>query len=173
MGNLQKILHCQLKIFLPCLSLKCRKKDFCIPKVTIVFIGLLHTFLKQLHFKWILGWPLMPVEITVQIYSLLWLSVGESIYFTAWVSLGIKALVQRQYYYDECLDWLLNTVLIYMVLTGIMQKDILVNKHKYKKNNLAFFLFFFFFPQLIGPASLVAFYGSFSNCLKPAERKKN
>lgn len=35
-----------------------------------------------------------------------------------------------------------------MVLTGIMQKDILVNKHKYKKNNLALFLsFFFFFPQ--------------------------
>lgn len=60
-----------------------------------------------------------------------------------------------------------------MVLTGIMQKDILVNKHKYKKNNLALFLSFFFFPQLIGPASLVAFYGSFSNCLKPAERKKD
>lgn len=72
----------------------------------------------------------------------LWLSVGESTYFTAWVSLGIKALVQRQYYSDECLDWLLNTVLIYMVLTGIMQKDILVNKHKYKKNNLALFPFF-------------------------------
>lgn len=53
-----------------------------------------------------------------------------------------------------------------------MQKDILVNKHKYKKNNLALFLSFFF-PQLIGPASLVAFYGSFSNCLKPAERKKD
>lgn len=50
--------------------------------------------------------------------------------------------MQRQYYYDECLDWLLNTVLIYMVLTGIMQKDILVNKHKYKKNNLALFPFF-------------------------------
>lgn len=31
-----------------------------------------------------------------------------------------------------------------MVLTGIMQKDILVNKHKYKKNNLALFPFFFF-----------------------------
>lgn len=52
-----------------------------------------------------------------------------------------------------------------MVLTGIMQKDILVNKHKYKKNNLA--LFPFFFPKPTGPASLVAFYGSFSNCLKP------
>jgi len=60
-----------------------------------------------------------------------------------------------------------------MVLTGIMQKDILVNKHKYKKNNLALFPLFCFPPQLIGPASLMAFYGSFSNCLKPAEKEKN
>lgn len=51
-----------------------------------------------------------------------------------------------------------------------MQKDILVNKHKYKKNNLALFPFFPP-PKLIGPASLVAFYGSFSNCFKPAEKE--
>lgn len=54
-----------------------------------------------------------------------------------------------------------------------MQKDILVNKHKYKKNNLALFPFLFFCFPPIGPASLVAFYGSFSNCLKPAEKEKD